>query len=203
MDQSIDYQLTLSQRRKWARDAPALNNNGPRIAFALFIAFLFMLYSSVAVIYKQQLDALRPTLVVALGALSMMVIEIGQMRQSFKLMWPQGALLLALLGVCVLSTFDAVYVRHSLDQTMDFGKIVLVYLLIENVVTTERRLRIVMLAMVLGGLFPAIGTISYYQAGILQEHSRAAWRGIFSNPNEVAYGILILVPIALAVAGKS
>jgi O-antigen ligase len=203
MERSIDYQLTLRQRRNWVREAPAAANDGPKVAFALFIAFLFMLYSSVAVIYKQQLDALRPTLVVALGALSMMVIELGQMRQSFKLMWPQGALLLALLGVCVISTFDAIYVRHSLDQTTDFAKIVLVYLLIENVVTTERRLRMVMLAMVLGGLFPAIGTISHYHAGILQEHSRAAWRGIFSNPNEVAYGILILVPIALAVAGNS
>ena len=203
MEQSINCQLALKQRRSWVREAPAVTSDGPKIAFALFIAFLFMLYSSVAAIYKEQLDALRPTLVIALGALSMMVIELGQMRQSFKLMWPQGALLLALLGVCVISTFDAVYVRHSVDQTTDFGKVVLVYLLIENVVTTERRLRIVMLAMVLGGLFPAIGTISHYRAGILQEHSRAAWRGIFSNPNEAAYGILILVPIALAVASNS
>jgi hypothetical protein len=53
MEESINYQLTLSRRRRWVREAPVVNNDGPRIAFALFLAFLFMLYSSVAVIYKQ------------------------------------------------------------------------------------------------------------------------------------------------------
>jgi hypothetical protein len=88
-----------------------------------------------------------------------------------------------------MSTFDAIYVRHALDQTIDFAKIVLIYLLIENVVTTERRLKVVMLTMVLGGLFPALGTIYNYQAGVLHENSRAAFRGIFGNPNEAAYGL--------------
>jgi O-antigen ligase len=105
--------------------------------------------------------------------------------------------------VCIVSTFNSIYVRHALDQTSDFAKMVLIYLLIENVVTSEKRLKLVMYAMVLCGLFPAIGTIQHYQAGILQENSRAAWRGIFGNPNEAAYGILILVPLLLTLASKA
>src|SRR5439155_22051124 len=136
-------------------------------------------------------------------ALAMMVIELGQTRQAFKLMWPQGALLIGLLGVCVVSSFNSIYLRHAVDQTVDFGKIILIYLLIENVVTTEARLKKVMFTMVLCGLFPAIGTIYHYQAGILVEQSRATWRGIFGNPNETAYGILVLIPLALALASKS
>jgi O-antigen ligase len=198
-----DNAVARNWRSVWVHEAPAAAVSGPRAAFGLFIVFLLMLYSNIAVIYSATLDAFRPTLVVAVAALFMMIIELGQARQSFRLMWPQGVLLLTLLAACVLSTFDAIYVRHAAEQTTDFAKMVLVYLLIENVVTTERRLRIVMFTMVAGGLFPAIGTIVYYRAGILQEQSRAAWRGIFGNPNEAAYGILILVPIALALSCKS
>src|SRR5215471_8530037 len=164
MSESIEYQLPLKRSRRWTREMPATANDGPKLAYALFIAFLIMLYSNVAVIYHEQLDSYRPTLVIALAALLMMVVELGHARQSFKLMWPQGVLLLALLGACVVSTFGSIYVRHAADQLADFAKVVLVYLLIENVVTTERRLKTVMFTMVLGGLFPAFGTILHYQA---------------------------------------
>jgi O-antigen ligase len=60
-----------------------------------------------------------------------------------------------------------------------------------------------MFTLVIGGLFPAFGTISHYQSGILVEHTRAAWRGIFGNPNEDAYALIVLVPIAMALASKS
>jgi hypothetical protein len=60
-----------------------------------------------------------------------------------------------------------------------------------------------MFTLVIGGIFPAVGTISHYKEGILLEHSRAAWRGIFGNPNEVAYALIVLIPIALILANKS
>ncbi len=198
MEQTITYRPNT-----WIREAPAITTEGPRVAFALFVLFLMMIYSCIAVVYKAQLDAYRPTLLIALAALFMMVVELGSARRSFRLMWPQGILLVVLLGVCVVSTFNAIYVSHALEQTADFSKMVLIYLLIENVVTNEHRLKTVMLAMVIGGLFPAIGTILNYQAGILQENSRASWRGIFKNPNEAAYAMLILIPIAIALARLS
>jgi len=202
MEQSLDYQLPL-KRHTWQRETPASQTEGPRIAFALLIAFVIMLYSNVAVIYKAQLDSLRPTLLVAVAALFMTIVELGHARQGFRLTWPQVFLLIAFLGVCIVSTFSSVYVKLALDQTTDFTKIVLIYLLIENVVTTENRIRKVMLTMVFCGLFPAIGTIYHYQAGILVEGSRGAWRGIFGNPNEVAYALVVLIPMAFMLAVRA
>jgi O-antigen ligase len=203
MEQSLEYQLPLNRRRSWVREAPVVATDGPKIAFRLLLVFLLTLYSNIAVIYKEQLDAFRPALVIAMAALFMMVVELGQQRQSFKLMWPQGALLFVFLGVCAISSLNAIYVRHAVEQTTDFAKIVLVYLLLENVITSERRLRSVMFTMVLGGLFPAIGTIYHYRAGIFVEGTRAGWRGIFANPNEAAYALIVLIPIALALGNKS
>jgi putative inorganic carbon (HCO3(-)) transporter len=202
MEDSFEYRLPLKQSHAWAREVPAVTD-GPKIAFKLLLLFLLTLYSNIALIYKDQLDAYRPAQVIAIAALFIMVIELGQNRQSFRLMWPQGAMLIVFLGVCIVSTFGAIYVRHSVEQTSDFAKIVLVYLLLENVITSEKRLRIVMFTMITGGLFPAIGTIHRYASGDYSEGTRAAWRGIFKNPNDDAYALVILIPLALAVASKS
>jgi hypothetical protein len=213
MSQSADYQLTVGGHRpplqswkrpySWAREVPVTESEGPKVAFRLLLVFILTLYSTVAVIYKSQLDSVRPALLIAVAALFMMVVELGKNRQSFRLMWPQGAMLIAFLGVCVLSSLDAIYVRYAVNQTMEFGKIVLVYLLLENVITDEKRLRTTMLTMVVGGLFPAIGTIYHYKAGVFVESTRAAWRGMFSNPNEVAYALIVLIPLAVAVGTQS
>jgi O-antigen ligase len=205
MERSIEYPFNGAQRSRWRREAPAAVNtietDGPKIAFTLLIAFLLVLYSNVSVIYK--LDAYRPAMVIAIAALGMMIIELGQLRQSFKLMWPQSAMVLAFFGACIISTPTAIWPGHAFDETLEVGKIILVYLLLENVVTSESRLRSIMFTLVIGGIFPAVGTISHYKEGILLEQSRAAWRGIFGNPNEVAYALIVLVPIALMLASRS
>jgi O-antigen ligase len=53
--------------------------------------------------------------------------------------------------------------------------------------------------MVLGGLFPALGSLWYWHQGIKVE-GRAAWLGVFANPNEMAYSLVILIPIAVALS---
>jgi O-antigen ligase len=180
-----------------------MENDGPKIAFKLLLVFIITLYSTVAVVYKEQLDSIRPALIIAGTALFMMIIELGKSRRGFRLMWPQGVMLIAFLGVCVISSLDAIYVRYAVNQTVEFGKIVVVYILLENLVTSEKRLRTTMLTMLIGGLFPAIGIIYNYQSGVFVERVRAAWRGIFANPNEAAYALIVLIPLALALASKS
>src|SRR5215472_13037420 len=200
MERSIEYPLSGPRRRRWTRDAAPVadSGEGPKIAFMLLIVFLLVLYSNVSVIFS--LDAYRPALVIAVAALGMMVIELGQLRQSFKLMWPQSAMVLAFFGACIISTPTAIWPGHAFDETLEVGKIILVYLLLENVVTSASRLRVIMFTLVIGGIFPAVGTITHYKEGILLEQSRAAWRGIFGNPNEVAYALIVLMPIALILA---
>jgi len=161
-----------------------------------------MLYSSIAIVLPQ-LNALRPVLLVAVGALVMLVVELPQTGQAFRFAWPQTLLLIAFLGVAVVSTFTAIYMRLAFNTTMDFSKIVLIYLVIENTVTTESRLRKILWTLVIGGLFPAIGTIHHYLSGILIDGSRGSWVGVFKNPNEDAYCLAVLVPLAVALGAKS
>ena len=202
MLRSIEYPLSVLRRsRVIGETSPVTQVDGPKIAFKLLIVFLLVLYSSIPAIYK--LDALRPALLIAVSALVMMIIELAQLRQSFKLMWPQSTMVLAFFGACIISIPTAIRPDHAFQQTIEVGKIVLVYLLLENVITSEDRLRKIMYTLVIGGIFPAIGVITHYKEGILFEHSRAGWRGVFANPNDAAYGLIILVPIALILASKT
>src|SRR5262245_45040379 len=202
MEHSVQFSLHAPRPRPYARVLPSPDGERTSVAFGLLILFFLVLYSNVAVVFPA-LDAFRPALIVAVAALFMLAIEIGHTRETFKLTWPQGLLIIVFLGVAFVSSFNAIYVRKAFETTADLTKIVLIYLLIENTVTTEKRLRRTLMVLVLGGLFPALGTMYNYANGILLEHTRAAWKGIFANPNEDAYSLLILIPIAAALAATA
>ena len=59
-----------------------------------------------------------------------------------------------------------------------------------------------MWTMVIGGLVPVAGVLrNYLQGSTIEE--RTAWVGIFANPNDLAYGLVILVPLAGYLALRS
>jgi O-antigen ligase len=201
MEQSFEFG-SIAQPRRWMRSIPAAGiEEQPKTSFTLLVVFLLILYSSIAVWYKP-LEVLRPALVVALAALVMLVIELGQTGQRFKLSRPQGVLLFAFLAVCFVASFDAFWPHLAFDRTADVIKIVLIFVVIENTITTESRLRTVLMTMALGGLFPSLGTIYYFLHGFLKE-GRATWIGVFANANEDAYALVILMPIAAVLAARA
>jgi len=198
MTHSIDCGLVPQARRSARPVATAAASVSPRIAFAILILFLLVLYSNVAIAYTK-LAELRPALVVGMASLFMLIVELAKTRQSFRLSMPQGILLIAFLGACFVSSFTAFWPRYAFGKTADVAKIVVIYIVIENTVTSVGRFRTILTTMVLGGLFPAIGTLHHYAYGILRQR-RATWIGVFANANEDAYSLVILIPIALALA---
>jgi O-antigen ligase len=59
-----------------------------------------------------------------------------------------------------------------------------------------------MWTMVIGGLVPAVAVLRNYLAGNIAE-GRTAWVGIFANPNDLAYSLVILVPLAACLAVRA
>jgi len=171
-------------------------------ALRLLVLFLLVMYSSIGALVPAT-NSLRPAMIIASAAIVMMIIEISRNGTRFRLAWPETPMLIGLLGVAGISMFDAIYVRQGFETTSNFGKIVLIYVVIENTVSSTNRLRVVLLAMIAGGLMPALGTMHHFLTGRLVEQTRAAWVGVFANPNEDAYSLAILVPLAAAVASTS
>ncbi len=168
------------------------------IAYWLLLLFLTLLYSNLPLLMPA-LEAIRPAKLVAGAALVMLLIETVFARKSFEFAWPEGFLLLGFLGSAALSSLTALWVRQAVESVSDLIKIALVYFVIVNCANTERRLRGVMWTMVIGGLFPAAGALRNYLYGNLIE-GRAAWIGIFANPNDLAYSLVVLLPLAAFLA---
>jgi O-antigen ligase len=172
--------------------------SGISIAYWLLLVFLTLLYSNLPLLVPA-LEGIRPAKLVAGAALVMLLVETVFARRNFEFAWPEGFLLLGFLGGAALSSLTALWVRQAVEAVSDLMKFALVYFFILNCANTKRRLRGVVWAMVIGGLFPAAGALRNYFHGNLVE-GRAAWVGIFANPNDLAYSLVILVPLAAFLA---
>lgn len=169
-----------------------------RASYWLFLAFLLLVYANTPFLLPAA-EVLRPAKVVALLALLSLIGETVMGHKQLEFAWPEGGLLIAFLGAAALSCLTALWPGYATENVGDLAKMILTSFFLLNCATSERRLRGVMWVMVIGGLFPAIGTLKNYRAGNLYE-GRAAWVGIFANPNEVAYALVILIPLVVYLA---
>jgi O-antigen ligase len=159
------------------------------------MGFILMIWATPALL----IPALAPFAPVqAVGGLAVILLAAERLiaHRGITLVWPESYLLLAFLWIAGLSIFDAAWMRLSLETTIDLAKYVVLFMLIVNTVTTERRLRLAMMVMVAGGMVPALGTLKNYVTGNIHEGERVHWVGIFANSNDLAYSMVILIPIA-------
>jgi O-antigen ligase len=167
-------------------------------SYLLLLAFLFLLYANTPFLLPAA-EVLRPAKVVAGLALLALIGETMMGRRELRFAWPEGGLLIAFLAAAALSCLTALWPGYAAQDVEDLAKMILTFFFLLNCANSERRLRGVMWIMVIGGLFPALGTLKNYLAGNMYE-GRTAWIGIFANPNEVAYALVILVPLAVYLA---
>jgi putative inorganic carbon (HCO3(-)) transporter len=167
-------------------------------SYWLLLAFLVLLYANTPFLVPAA-EVLRPAKVVAGLALLCLLGETMFGRSKFQFAFPEGAMLIAFLGAAAFSCLTALWPGYAVEGVEDLAKMALTWFFLVNCARSERALRGVMWVMVLGGLFPAAGTLKNYLTGNLYE-GRAAWVGIFANPNEVAYALVILIPLAAYLA---
>lgn len=108
--------------------------------------------------------------------------------------------LLLTLGA-LLSIPLAVYPSESWEQFTEFLKVVLIFIVLVNVVRTERRLKILLLLLLVGSCILGMNAVSDYRAGRLgwgDERISGVIGGMFGNPNDLAMHLATMVPIAVA-----
>jgi O-antigen ligase len=183
-----------------ARERAAGSDN-PRAAYAFLLAFIFLLYLNVPIVMPR-FEVVHPAKLVGAAAVLALLAEtlFGRRRFSFGL--PEGGVLLGFLGVATLSCLTALWPGLAVQVVGDLMKIVLVYFFVANCAASVRGVRGVMWTMLLGGLVPAAGVMRNYLTGNVIE-GRTGWVGLFANPNDLAYSLVILVPLAACLAVRS
>jgi len=75
----------------------------------------------------------------------------------------------------------------TVDTLLDGLKYLAIFFLVVNVIDSESRLRVAVITLAWASLIPALGCIESWARGEhLVDGDRAAWIGIFANPNDLA-----------------
>ena len=142
--------------------------------------------------------------IMTIGTLAAFFLERLLMGGPLSVMPRPFKYLLALASFVVLSIPFGLDPSNSFTAFTDvFLKTLLVFLLMINVVTSFRRLRLMVEVTVLSGAFVAMISLSdFLQGKNLVEEFRAsgAVGGIFGNPNDLALALNVLLPIAIGLA---
>lgn len=198
MQRTLDSSLTLPAAGLFRPRVEAAPGTWP---FILLRAFIFFLYANLAM-WIPGVDRIRPAQLVTAAGFGLLLLEGVVARRGLKMIWPESYLLIAFLGASVLSCFTALWAQLAVDSALDLFKIAIVFFLITETIDRTERMRSFLWMMVVGGLFPAFGTLLFYETGITKE-GRASWLGIFENANDDAFALVILVPIAIGLARLS
>ncbi len=189
-------------RPAFASTRRSVGSTGHAAAYAGLIVFTLLLYLRPNDLLP--IGTFPIVKIVAIGALA--AFFIGQLASGgpLSIMPRPFKCLLLLAGLAVLSIPVGLDPSASLDSFVDlFLKTLLVFTLMINVVTSFRRLRLMMEVTVLAATGVAVLSLADYMQGKnLVEGFRATGGvgGIFGNPNDLALAMNVLLPIAVGLA---
>jgi O-antigen ligase len=169
--------------------------------FFLLLLFILMLFANPALLVPS-LESVRPAQLTGISAMAILLMQKTVSRDGIRLVWPESPLMLGLVSAMAVSCVGAFWPHLAFEATLDFLKIVIIYFLILNCVESEQRLWITTATLIAAGTIPALGTLRNYAQGNFVEGNRAAWIGTFANPNDMAYSLVLLMPLALFFGGK-
>ena len=125
-------------------------------------------------------------------------------EKKLKIKTPQNILLLGFLITIVLSHLAHFYMMGAFNAFVDFGKIVIMFFLLVNVLNSEKRIKIIIWFIILLTLVMAIQGIYQFNNGVgwanqpLSGGERITWIGIFNDPNDLALAFVTAIGFLLA-----
>ena len=120
----------------------------------------------------------------------------GRMKRTFKDVPKEGRLLLSMIGILFVSAaLSPIWRGGSLSKTMDFSKVYVAWVLTFLLITTFERLRRII-------FIQAASVVVVAAVSIAKGHGtprlEGVLGGIYSNPNDLAFALVLSLPFALA-----
>lgn len=191
----------------WTTSADWIRRRGHGITFCALFVFSVVLYLRP----YELIPALSGFISMAfyVGVITLSIYAITQLVVDGNLTTRTREVnLVLLLGVAALLSIPFAINPAEAWQTFSelLVKTLLIFIVIVNVVRTERRLRLLMLLALGVSVYLSIAAIQDYQAGLFgigtDVTSRIMGRikGLFDNPNDLALHLVTMVPIAVGLA---
>lgn len=180
--------------------AVARGTEQDRLAFRALLAFMAVLLFRP----QDQLPFLDPLHLADLtGAVAFIALVAGRMSRGLPATrtTPEVIGVLAFSAVMILTIPTSYWPGGSLDVFRNqFGKIVLIFLVIVNTLTTRERIEKYITVVVLGGSYVGVRAVFDYARGVnLVEGGRVSGSigGLFGNPNDMALNMVTFLPLAI------
>jgi putative inorganic carbon (HCO3(-)) transporter len=173
------------------------------IAFGGLIAFIFIVYANPGNWFEGLEDIGFAKIAAGFSLVALMGSWLLYNRR-LTVGGIQGWTLLALFSLVGLSASWSYWPKYTFDTFADGLKYLAVFFLVANVVDSESRLATFVRVLALASCIPAVGAIwSHAHGEHLVEGDRASWIGIFANPNDLAYHLVVGVAMLLAAANAA
>ena len=176
--------------------------SGNSLAFAGLYLFTFLLYARPNELWPGIFGPFPVTKIVAVAAALTYGASMLNAGRPITI-WPlEVRMLLLMVILAVLFTPFAISPQDSVDVLSDtFFKIVLIFVLIINLVTSHKRLHSMLNLMLICASGLAVGAIRDFLAGrYTKGRIYGAVGGMFDNPNDFAAALALLVPLAVVLA---
>ncbi|HUR93759.1 MAG TPA: O-antigen ligase family protein [Gemmatimonadales bacterium] len=109
-----------------------------------------------------------------------------------------GVCLITMFGLIGLSTLWSPWSSATLSTFLDGLKYLAIFFVTVNVLTSRERIRTFIATLAWASVIPALGCIKSWIVGEhLVENGRAGWIGVFENPNDMAYYLVIGIAMVL------
>jgi len=166
-----------------------------RMAFFWLSAF-FVVYCARPEDWIPGLKFLPLAKITAILAMWGLFTSLGRTKRTFKDLPKEARLLLTMIGLLYFGAFlSPVWKGGAVTRTIDFSKIYVAWVLVFLLVTTFDRLRRIISIQV-------ISVIVVCAAALLKGHStprlNGVLGGIYANPNDLAFAIVLSMPFVLA-----
>jgi hypothetical protein len=120
----------------------------------------------------------------------------GKTKRTYRDLPKEATVLLTMIGILYLSAFlSPIWRGGAITRTIDFSKVYIAFVLIFLLITTFDRLRRIIFIQV-------FSVVVICAAALIKGHStprlEGVLGGIYSNPNDLAFAIVLSMPFALA-----
>jgi len=166
-----------------------------RTAF-FWLSGFFVVYCARPEDYIPGLNYLPLAKITAILAMWGLFTALGRTKRTFKDLPTEARLLLIMIGLLYVGAFlSPVWRGGAVIRTIDFSKICIVWVLIFLLITTFDRLRKIIFIQV-------FSVVVVCAAALVKGHSsprlEGVLGGIYTNPNDLAFAIVLSLPFALA-----
>ena len=134
--------------------------------------------------------------ITAILSILALFVSLGRTKRTFKDVPQEGKLFLAMILLLFVSAFlSPVWKGGAVSQTIDFSKAFVTWILVFLLITTFDRLRRIIFIQTVSVV--VISVVSIIK-GRHQPRLEGVIGGIYSNPNDLAFAVVLTLPFALA-----